>query len=96
VESLAGDLFHYSFRDAADHWARCEKYAKLWAETQFELGRRVGPMAPLSRALFRWFRGYLLKLGFLDGGLGLRIANYCAREVFLKYALLRRMNRVKA
>ena len=95
IESLNGDLYHYSFTDAVDHWARCEKYAKLWAETQFENGRKVGPFAPLSRALFRWFRGYILKHGFLDGSLGLRIANYCAREVHLKYKLLRRMNRVK-
>lgn len=95
IESLAGDLFHYSFRDAADHWSRCEKYARLWAETQFDQGRKVGPLTPHSRAMFRWFRGYILKHGFLDGGLGLRIANYCAGEVYLKYKLLRRMNRVK-
>jgi len=96
IESLSGDLHHHSFKDAADHWARCEKYAKLWAETQFENGRKVGPIAPLARAVFRWFRGYILKHGFLDGSLGWRIAMYCAREVHLKYRLLRRMNRVKA
>jgi glycosyltransferase involved in cell wall biosynthesis len=96
IEALEGDLYHYSFKDAADHWSRCEKYAKLWAETQFENGRKIGPLTPPARAMFRWFRGYILKHGFLDGSLGLRIANYCAGEVYLKYKLLRRMNRVKA
>jgi glycosyltransferase involved in cell wall biosynthesis len=91
--SLAGDLYHHSFRDAADHWARCEKYARLWAETQFEAGGSCGPLAPWTHAVFRWLRGYVLKRGFLDGAQGWRIANFCAREVALKYELLRAMRR---
>ncbi len=93
---LEGELYHHSFKDRDDHWRRCEKYARLWAETQFEGGRKVGIFAPSTHALFRWFRGYILKHGFLDGLIGLRIANFCAREVHLKYRLLREMNRVKA
>jgi len=93
IQPLAGDLFHHSFRDAADHWARCEKYARLWAETQFEAEKSCGPLAPWTHAAFRWLRGYVLKRGFLDGAQGWRIAKFCAREVALKYRLLREMNR---
>ncbi|MBI3879875.1 MAG: glycosyltransferase family 2 protein [Verrucomicrobia bacterium] len=93
VRELRGELFHYSFRDATDHWARCEKYARLWAETQHEAGRRAGPLAPPLHALFRWFRGYVLRRGYLDGEQGRRIARMNAREVALKYRLLRGMNR---
>ncbi|MDQ6630217.1 MAG: glycosyltransferase family 2 protein [Verrucomicrobiota bacterium] len=89
VQKLQGELHHYSFRDATDHWTRCQKYARLWAETQREKGRRATPWTPFLRAGFRWVRGYILKRGFLDGKTGLRIANFCAREVFLKYQLLR-------
>ena len=88
---LSSDLYHHSFRDAADHWARCQKYARLWAETQHELGRTASPLAPLARSAFRWFRGYVLKRGFLDGSHGWRIAGFCAREVALKYRLLREL-----
>ena len=95
IEPLNGDLFHHSFKDRQDHWQRCQKYAQLWAETHYEFGREVGPLAPIGHAFFRWIRGYILKHGFLDGTIGLRIANYCAAEVHLKYKLLRRMNRVK-
>ena len=91
VESLRGDLFHYSFKDADDHWARCQKYARLWAETQHEAGRTCGPIAPWSHAAFRWLRGYILRGGFLDGPQGWRIAQMNAREVHLKYSLLRQM-----
>lgn len=93
ILELTPDLYHHSFKDAADHWARCEKYAKLWAETQFEAGRSAGAMSPYTHAMFRWLRGYVFKRGFLDGPQGWKIAGFCAREVFLKYKLLHRMQR---
>ncbi len=93
VRRLPGDLHHYSFRDAADHWARCERYSRLWAEDRFDEGRSAGPLAPYGHAAFRWFRCYLLRRGFLDGPEGWRIARLIAREAFLKHALLRRLQR---
>jgi glycosyltransferase involved in cell wall biosynthesis len=93
VVALNGEIHHYSFRDAADHRHRCEQYARLWAETQFERGRRAPPGAAFGHAIFRFLRAYLLKRGFLDGKLGLRIASYAAHEVHLKYKLLRELNR---
>jgi glycosyltransferase involved in cell wall biosynthesis len=91
IVRLRGELHHYSFRDAEDHWKRCQKYAKLWAETRHEEGKSAGMLTPYVRATVRWLRGYFIKAGFLDGKQGLRIANVCAREVFLKYKLLREM-----
>jgi hypothetical protein len=93
IVSLHGELYHYSFKDAADHWARCEKYARLWAETQHEAGQNAGPLASYGHAAFRWLRGYIFRRGFLDGRQGWRIARFCAREVFLKHRLLREMSR---
>ncbi len=89
---LQNELYHHSFRDAADHWARCQKYARLWAESQHELGRQALPGAPLSHSFFRWLRAFVLRRGFLDGRRGWRIAMFSARETFLKYRLLRQMN----
>jgi hypothetical protein len=37
----------------------------------------------------RFLRGYVLKRGFLDGAAGLDVAWGNAREVWLKYRLLR-------
>ncbi len=89
IVRLRGDLHHFSFRDAQDHWQRCQKYARLWAESRLEEGRTAGPLTPALHAAASWLRGYLLKGGFLDGLHGLRIATTCAREVALKYRLLR-------
>ena len=90
---LRGDIHHYSFKDAADHWARCQKYARLWAETRHDEGKRAGLLKPYTRAIARWLRGYFIKAGFLDGPCGLHIANVCAREVYLKYTELRKLSR---
>lgn len=88
VRDLGGELLHYSYRDAADHRRRCQRYARLWAETQWERGYRAGPGAAWGHALFRWFRGYVLRRGFLDGGPGWRIARFNAWETYLKYRYL--------
>jgi glycosyltransferase involved in cell wall biosynthesis len=92
---LRGELYHYSFRDTADHRERCRRYARLWAEDKFEAGKATGPLSPWAHASFRWLRGYLLRGGFLDGAPGWRIAEVCAWEVFMKYQLLREMHRAR-
>jgi len=93
VTPLRGDLHHYSFRDAADHRARGDGYAKLWAQDKYEAGKTSGASSPVLHGAFRWLRGYVLRRGFLDGAQGWRIANISARETALKYRLLRELNR---
>lgn len=89
VVRLSGDIFHYSFRDAADHWDRAQKYSRIWAKTNYAVGRRANALSPWLHAGFRWLRTYLLRGGFLDGRQGWQIARITTREVFFKYQLLR-------
>ncbi len=95
VVPLRGDLHHYSFRDEADHVDRGRQYARLWAESRWEAGRRCGPLAPWTHAAFRWVRSYLLRGGFLDGRQGWKIARIAAWEVWLKYSILLGMGQKK-
>jgi glycosyltransferase involved in cell wall biosynthesis len=88
---LAGDLHHYAYRDEADHWERCQRYAQLWAADRVQEGRRAGLLTGPSHAAYRWLDGYVLKLGFLDGKAGWSLAKTCARYVALKYRLLREL-----
>lgn len=86
---LAGELWHYTYADREDRKMRIENYAHLWAESAYEQGRRCGRFTPWLHAAGRWLRGYVLRQGFMDGAVGLDIANGNAREVFLKYRQLR-------
>jgi hypothetical protein len=65
-----------------------ETYARLWAEDRRREGRRSTPLDLLFRPPWRFFRGFVLKRGFLDGLLGWRIAWYCAQETAMKYRYL--------
>lgn len=89
VRKLKASLFHYSYRDEADHRARVDKYSSIWAQSQWKEGRRTDAISPYSRAAFRFVRAAIFKRGWMDGALGWRIAAFSAREVFWKYRKLR-------
>ena len=53
---------------------------------------RAYPWSGPVHALARFGKGFFLKRGFLDGSIGWDIASGNAREVWLKYKLLRKLN----
>lgn len=87
--SLTELIPHYSYKSWADRRKRIKTYSNLWAQNEFEQGRKIGPLTPEFRATWKFFRGLVLKGGILDGWLGFQIALSNAREVHLKYRLLR-------
>lgn len=90
---LPGELHHFTYTDPADRAARSAIYAALWAQTALEAGRRAWPWTGASHAALRFVRGFVFKRGFLDGAAGFDVARGNAREVWLKYHLLREMRR---
>jgi glycosyltransferase involved in cell wall biosynthesis len=89
VETLTGDLLHYTVRNAAEHQRMIgERYAPLGARKMFEQGRRTSPlkMATIGPATF--VRNYIFKAGFRDGVAGLSIAKFAAHHAFLKHLQL--------
>jgi glycosyltransferase involved in cell wall biosynthesis len=91
--TLPGHLHHFTYENASDRAARCAKYAELWAQTAREENRCAGLLSAPVHAAARFFKGYVLKRGFLDGAVGWDVAAGNAREVWLKYTLLRKLNR---
>lgn len=91
---LTGDLLHYSYRDLDDHLRRIDKYTAIMAQGLFERGRRASAWHLVFHPLVRFIRGYVFKLGFLDGWRGLLVAFLAAHYVRLKYARLLLLRRV--
>jgi glycosyltransferase involved in cell wall biosynthesis len=89
---LPGHLHHFTYENAADRAARCAKYALLWAQSAHEEGRRAYAWSGATHALARFAKGFIFKGGFLDGVIGWDIAMGNAREVWLKYQLLQKLN----
>jgi len=89
IGRLKGDLLHYSVENAAHHHRMiAERYAPLGAEKMLHEGRLTSTFTAYVSAGFAFFRGYLLKLGFMDGQAGYAIARFAAQNVFTKHRLL--------
>jgi glycosyltransferase involved in cell wall biosynthesis len=84
VGKLHGHLEHYSYRSLTDHHMRMQRYADLMAQALYQRGKRCGLAKVLVNPAWRFFRGYVLRLGFLDGWRGLVFglieANYVRRK----------------
>jgi glycosyltransferase involved in cell wall biosynthesis len=85
VDRLHGHLEHYSYRSLTDHHHRMQRYAELMAQALYAGGKRCGLGKVLINPQWRFFRGYFLRLGFLDGWRGLVFALVEANYVRRKY-----------
>ena len=91
--TLEGDLLHYSYYSVADHAARQVRYATLAARKAQAAGKRAGALDVWLRPGWTFARNYLFKGGFLDGHAGYTVCRMSAFYTFIKYALLRELNR---
>jgi glycosyltransferase involved in cell wall biosynthesis len=91
VGRLHGHLEHFSYRSLSDHHTRMARYADLMARALYARGKRCGLSKVLFNPAWRFFRGYVLRLGFLDGWRGMVFhlveANYVRRKYLGLYML---------
>ncbi|GAG32752.1 unnamed protein product, partial [marine sediment metagenome] len=92
IEKLNNPILHFTYRDLSDHLLRIDKYTAVAARYDFERGRKAGFLDLSLRPCFKFFRMYILKLGFLEGWAGFILASTGAYYVFLKYAKLWELN----
>jgi len=89
VETLAGDLLHYTIRDSAQHQHMIEtRYAPLGAQQMLRDGRRTSNLQIKLAGSAAFLRSFVLRGGFRDGRAGFTIARFAARHAALKHAIL--------
>ncbi|MGH9847086.1 MAG: glycosyltransferase family 2 protein [Blastocatellia bacterium] len=86
VETLPGELLHFTSHSLSDHHLRSDSYTTLAADYLHQKGRRVRGLDLFVLPIAAFVRTYLLKQGFRDGVPGLIIAMQTAYSVFLKFA----------
>lgn len=86
---LKGDLFHFTAATFYQLRATNEKYATLGALQLFKNGKKYSFIDTSLRPLFAFFKAYFIKLGFLDGWMGIKLAHENARYTHLKYFRLK-------
>lgn len=87
---LAGHALHYSYTSVAQHVRQLNKFTSITAQEQALQGRtRVTLFHLVVKPWWKFFHGYVLRAGFLDGFAGFSIAVISALGVFLKFAKLK-------
>jgi glycosyltransferase involved in cell wall biosynthesis len=91
--TLAGDLLHDSAEDLGRYLEKQNRYSTLAAQELHRQGRRAGLAELALSPAVRFFKFYLLRLGFLDGLPGLLHISIGCMNSFLKYAKLIELQR---
>ncbi len=88
VALLAGDLLHYPYRSLHNQLAKTESYARMMATHEFGRGKRASLAKLVLAPAWRFWRGFVLRGGFLDGWHGLVYAYVRANYVRQKTVML--------
>jgi glycosyltransferase involved in cell wall biosynthesis len=90
---LAGDLLHESAEDLGRYLEKQNRYTTLAAAELHRRGQRAGATELVFSPLLRFFKFYVLHLGFLDGLPGLVHISIGCMNSFMKYAKLIELRR---
>jgi glycosyltransferase involved in cell wall biosynthesis len=93
IARLDAPILHFTYDSLQDCLAKMERYAEQAARMLHAQGARAGAWEIALRPLWRFVRGYVLRLGFLDGAPGAAMAWGRAYEAFRRYARLWELSR---
>jgi glycosyltransferase involved in cell wall biosynthesis len=93
--TLEGDLLHESGEDLGRYLEKQNRYTALAAQELHRRGKRAGLAELALSPLLRFFKFYLLRLGFLDGLPGLVHISIGCMNSFMKYAKLIELHRMQ-
>lgn len=85
VKRLKHPIWHYTYDDLADHLNTLNRFSSITAQHRFVQGEKFFWLDMVTHPIFRFVKGYFLRLGFLDGRHGLAIALMASYGAFLKY-----------
>ncbi len=90
---LESPLLHESYPTPAHYWRKLETYSDAWARQRHAQGKRTGMGRAVLSGMAAFVRSYLLRLGFLDGAMGLAVCTMQAQAAFGKYFALYCLNK---
>lgn len=82
---LPGDLLHYSYNSISDHIRQIEFFSEIAAKAEARMGKKPSLAKIWLGPGIKFFKSYVLKLGFLDGYYGYVICRLSAQAAFIKY-----------
>ena len=89
ITHLKGDLLHYSYESISDHVNQTNNFTTIAAKAAFNKGIRSNSFKVTTRPIFKFFKDYFLRRGFLEGRYGFIICFINALSALLKYSKLK-------
>lgn len=89
VKRLKGNLLHYAYFTVDEHIKQMHRFAEVAARAKYKSGKKpVFLIHVVLNPAFKFFRKYLLQLGFLDGYYGFVFCATTSALNFYKYLRL--------
>ena len=88
IKHLKGDLLHFSYPTLNSFIEKTIYFSDIFAERSLKKKRSIYTFNIVLRSIWRFFRAYILRLGFLDGFPGLFIAVANAYTTFFRHSKL--------
>jgi glycosyltransferase involved in cell wall biosynthesis len=91
IGRLKGDILHYSYLSLEGHIAQFNRFTTLSAQELFADGKKISAFGVFGKGFAAFFKGFFLKLGFLDGYYGIALCFINSFATFIKYMKLREL-----
>jgi len=92
VAKLENPLLHYSFMNYSQVLQKLDRYSSASAEQAFARGKSSSPLKAVLHGVWAFFRTYILRAGFLDGGQGFALAISNGQGTYYRYIKLWHLN----
>ena len=93
VGKIEAPLYHYTYPTVQSHIEKMNRYTELGLDLLIEKKKTASIGGAVLRGLAKFFKMYILQLGFLDGKIGFVLCYNSAFGVYLKYLKLWEKNR---
>ena len=92
-EILQEEIFHHTYEDLEDYFVKFNRYTTESAIQYKKQNKKKNFILFYLDSIFKFFKMYILKAGFLDGYEGYLLAKLASFYVFAKYAKLKEKNK---
>lgn len=93
IGELKNKLLHYSVSDAESYRKKMIQYGDLKGKELFAKGKKYSLVTQWSKTAFKFFKAYVMRLGFLDGQPGFQLSWLQSLSTYETYESLKRMQK---
>lgn len=85
VHLLEEEIYHYSYSTLEDYFIKFNRYTTEGAKEYYKRGKKSNIFQIVLNPMFKFFKMYFLRLGFLDGKEGFLLASTSSLYTMVKY-----------